>query len=62
MEHDKMPQLHTTVFKFIRVTKDKAKNVICLKHGLIFVEVYGVLSTLKSTKFISVHIDITSYV
>lgn len=56
-----MPQLHTTVFKFIRVTKDKAKNVICLKHGLIF-EVYGVFSTLKSTKFISVHIDITSYV
>lgn len=37
-----MPQLHTTVFKFIRVTKDKAKNVICLKHGLIFVEVYMV--------------------
>lgn len=62
MEHDKLPQLHTTVFKFIRVTKDKAKNVICLKHGLIFVEVYGVFSTLKSTKFISVHIDITSYV
>lgn len=60
-----MPQLHTTVFKFIRVTKDKAKYVICLKHGLIFVEVYGVFSTLKSTiknKFISVHIDITSYV
>lgn len=59
-----MPQLHTTVFKFIRVTKDKAKNVICLKHGLFFVEVYGVFSTLKSTtcKFISVHIDITSYV
>lgn len=57
-----MPQLHTTVFKFIRVTKDKAENVFCLKHGLIFVEVYGVFSTLKSTKFISVHIDITSYV
>lgn len=57
-----MPQLHKTVFKFIRVTKDKAKNVICLKHGLIFVAVYGVFSTLKSTKFISVHIDITSYV
>lgn len=57
-----MPQLHTTVFKFIRVTKDNAKNVICLKHGLIFVEVYGVFSTLKSTKFTSVHIDITSYV
>lgn len=61
-----MHKLHTTVFKFIRDTKDKAKNIICLEHALIcnelFVVVYDVFSTLKSTKFISFHIDIASYV
>lgn len=35
MEHDKMPKLHTRIFKFIRDTKDKAQNVICLEHALI---------------------------
>lgn len=50
------------VFKFICVIKDKVKNVICLKYGLIFVEVYGVFSIFKSIKFILVYIDIISYV